>query len=225
MQKKDANNILNIGAIKNTQELCPFTNVKCIKISKTDLGICSYCFKNVDQVICPKFFNKTNFIEKAANIVFSHSNFKVLKEVKYKTNYFDFIVVDANEDSNFFVIELQTLDTCGSYKHFYNKTSKPLSINWKTTEKNLISQIIEKSTILNEYNSKLVVVVQNSLYEYMNLLESDKTNGDVIFQIYENKNNELLFRKTAYVSLGSIKNRFNIQDQTSLLEIINNNLK
>ena len=225
MQKKDVNNFLNIGAIKSTQETCPFTDAKCIKISKTDLGICSYCFKNVDQVICPKFFNKTNFIEEAANVVFQHSNFKVLKEVKFKTNYFDFVVVDANEYRNFFVIELQTLDTCGSYKHFYNKTSKPLTINWKTTEKNLVSQIIEKSTILKEYNSKLVVVVQDSLYDYMKLFESDKKNGDVIFQIYENKNTELLFKKTAYVTLESIKNRFNIHDQTNLLEIINNNLK
>ena len=212
MLRKDVNNTLNIGASKNETETCPYTCKKCIKLSKTEMGICSFLFKNKFQIICPNYFIKTDFVDLAANLIFKHANYKVIKELKYKDNFFDYVVINNDNYKDFFVIELQTLDTCGSYKY--------LSINWKTTEKNLVSQIVEKGQILKKYNSKLIVIIQDTFFDYLDIHSTNEEDNDIIFIIYENKANELKFQKSITFSIEAIKNRFNFDNDEDLIDII-----
>ena len=224
MQKKDVNNSLNIGAVKGEKEICPYNNKRCIKISKTEKGICSFCFKGEDQIICPNYFKESDFIRKAANICFDHSNYRIIKELKYLNNFFDYVVVNADNSKEFFVIELQSLDTCGSYKFLFNESKKPFTINWKTTEKNLISQIIEKTSILKKYGARIVVVLQNTLFDYLNLCETSGEKEEVIFLIYKNELEGLRYTKKCTVSLSNIVSRFQDEKDGGLISIINKKL-
>ena len=165
MQRKDVHYNLEVYCDQN-DFVCPFTLKKCKKISKTEIGICSYNFKGVDQILCPNIFLKSNFFEIIKNGFFTGEKISILKEVKYENNFFDYILIDELA-KDYIIVEVQSLDTCGNYMSLFGKKVKPLSINWKTTLKTTIYQLILKSYIAQQFNRKIVLVCQDTFFEYV----------------------------------------------------------
>lgn len=169
MQKIDANKRVEFYCQANGNTLCPFSNEKCIKLSRCDMGICSFYHKEADQIICPNLFRQSDFIEFIAKNVLKAETFNVYKEVKVGNNFIDYIIVNSNNGDDYLAVELQSLDTSGNYKWVFGEKTKPFCINWKTTKKTILSQLLCKIRLFENNNKKLVLVIQDTFFDYLKL--------------------------------------------------------
>lgn len=169
MQKNDANKRVEFYCRAKENTLCPFSNEKCIKISRCDIGICSFYHKEADQIICPHLFRQSDFIEFIAKNVLKAETYNVYKEVKAGNNFIDYIIVNSNKSDDYLAVELQSLDTSGNYKWVFGEKTKPFCINWKTTKKTILSQLLCKIRLFENNNKKLVLVIQDTFFAYLKL--------------------------------------------------------
>ena len=80
--------------------------------------------------------------------------------------------MDKFDESNYVGVELQSLDTSGNYRWIFGDKVKPFCINWKTTKKTIFSQLIAKVNIFKKQNKRMVLVIQDSFSEYLNITDS-----------------------------------------------------
>ena len=181
MQKNDAQKSYEHHCVKDGQNMCPFTGSICKKISKTKIGICTLFHRGHQQIICPNYFYKFDFLKIVANKILNTTDYYVIKEFKIFDNFIDFILVDKNNYANYCAIELQALDTTGNYQWLFGEKVKPFCINWKTTKKTIIAQLIAKIPVFKTNNKKVVLVIQNTFLNYLKIDDKHLDYDDDLF--------------------------------------------
>jgi Restriction endonuclease NotI len=201
---------LEKGAIQNGQ--CPFLGSKCIKSSPKSSGAYPVCsvWQGINPqravVVCPKRFLQAQIIQDAIRYCWPGlppTNPKVAKEVKLEgLGFVDLVIADVNPETtkvvNFLSIELQALDITGSVHpefmtivHNDQRTSQnSYGLNFANVKKRYVTQLIQKGFFHHHWNSKIVAVVQDILFEYLrksmsfDLLPIESSNANVVFMTY-----------------------------------------
>lgn len=175
-------------------QICPYSNNMCYKNRKSDpktkLGICSaYIGSHTDCfIICPNRLKERNRIfNDCIPLLTQHepgNDLYLIPEVKATGNVgtVDYFLISAYRDSvmDFVGIELQALDTTGALwpsrvKYLYDMglcdsdkaQGNPPGVNWKMTEKTILTQMIQKSKVFEAMEKHIVLVSQDVLYKDM----------------------------------------------------------
>lgn len=174
---------------RGSNTVCPFSHAKCQKINRAEYGICSVAHNGTMQIICPCLLSRCEFINFIASNILNCGSVSCFKEVKVGSNFLDYLLVDKNDETNYCGVELQALDTTGNYKWVFGDKVKPFCINWKTTKKTIISQIISKERIFNKAGRPLVLVLQDSLFKYIGFKKSqfNKTKSIHVLSVHYEK--------------------------------------
>lgn len=218
---------------------CPFMNSLCTKQSHRIDGPYPLCTiiqgkKNPKNIcVCPKRFYSIDIVADVIEHCWPGdppSNPRLAYEVQMKKfGNVDFVIadIDANNGSvkKFVSVELQAVDITGSVESAYtavtNSEMMPkrprYGINWANVRKRFISQLISKGFYHHHWESKMIAVVQTSLYkkmkEYINFDEFDpKGDSNIVFMLYdyklkddgENGELELVFDKAIGTSHSSL---------------------
>lgn len=165
-----------------SNNICPFCGGFCAKRN----GVCEIALSKESLAVCPYRFLKDGVIFSNIENEFPESKAESIeKEVKVTDSFFDYVLLMSKSGvANFCVFaEIQALDTCGSswfeiaklLERYLGpkspplepKRHKPLGINWKMTAKTLLMELMKKDVIAGILKTKLFVVVQDSLWEYL----------------------------------------------------------
>ena len=205
---------------------CPFTGEKCIKqsgkVSQPYYPVCSISPKNSAEIvtICPKRFYSRNFIDDILQHAWpgeKPSNPKIAYEVQMKGfGTVDFVVADVDEKGikRFVSCEIQAVDITGSVAGFFidhvdgklvsemptdkiKKRDYSFGFNRKNVAKRYLSQLIYKGHQHQLWGTRIVALVQKSMYDYFQSQASFKTDknisdphSSIVFLIYDYVENE-----------------------------------
>lgn len=221
MLKEDALKKIEYYCEKDKSVICPFSNEKCSKVSRSQIGVCSFVHQNKEQIICPKLFLKSDYFSIIFNKLFNSNSFTVLKEVKLNSNFIDFVLVDKNNNNNYCAVEVQTLDTSGNYKWVFGEKVKPFCINWKTTKKTIISQLLEKVPIFSKNGKKLVLVIQDTFFDYCGFSnnEYDQAKDIHVLKLSYHNHEFVSFQFSSYY-YNDLLNLFKTDDDIDLDRVI-----
>ncbi|WP_084168929.1 NotI family restriction endonuclease [Hellea balneolensis] len=200
---------------------CPFTGSTCIKksvkVSQPHYPVCSISPKTSDEVvtICPRRFYSRNFIKDITEHAWPGSapkNPKIAYEVQMSGfGTIDFVIADVSTSGvdAFVSCEIQAVDITGSVSGFFTdyvegkiKSEIPsdkigqrnysFGFNRKNVAKRYLSQLIYKGHHHQIWGSRIVALVQKSMYDYFQSqasFKTDKNIGDpqssVVFLIYD----------------------------------------
>lgn len=196
----------------NADYQCPYINSTCIKRSQRLEGpfpICTVYRQKKDSaepvIVCPKRFYQAdlfNDVIKYAWVDYKPINPVFVHEIRMgEVGNVDFVVADLSEDNkeikNFISAELQAIDITGSYEPAYSSIvlSKPLehrptyNFNYANVRKRFITQLINKGFFHHHWNTKIVAVVQDLIYD--NIKQSIKFSdtkfeeSNILFMLYE----------------------------------------
>ena len=210
---------------KSSNTICPFNKKRCFKLSKAEIGICALEHKNEMQIICPFLFPKQIIFDLIAKEVVKSSNYSVFSEVKLGNNFLDFLMVDNTNQDNYCGIEFQALDTSGNYRWLFGDKVKPFCINWKTTKKTILSQLLVKTNIFRNERRKIVLVVQKTFFDYISFKNSEKSSdGDLIILTFDYSNNVFTNYSFLSVSFDNLLASFFVE-QVSLKDIVHKTIK
>lgn len=171
---------------------CPFKSSKCIKTRKSDprvaIGTCVVEHSARQIVICPhRMLQRRQVIADCVHLLSRHepgNEFHLLPEVEVPGGMVDFVFasVQGGKIRDFVGIELQTLDTTGTIwperqrlldAHGIKvdqrdvRSKSPFGMNWKMSAKTILVQLHHKVEVFDGWKSRLVLVVQDSLLEYI----------------------------------------------------------
>lgn len=174
-------------------QVCPFTDRRCIKVRKSQpeitIGTCtvSHARGNSKVMICPNGLLEDNkvFLD-CIHLLTLHepgNKFHLVPEVSIPGGSIDYFLASTRHGKvvDFVAIEIQTLDTTGTVwparqKVLWEKglhvehdaeDSRGYGINWKMTAKTVLIQLNHKIQTLESLNKRLVLVIQNQLFDYM----------------------------------------------------------
>lgn len=174
------------------EQNCPFLDKKCIKVRKSQpdmsIGTCvvSYGKLNTPIIICPhRFRERFQVFFDCLHLLTQHepgNELHIIPEISVPGGNIDYFLVSSLDRRvrDFVAIEVQTLDTTGTLwperQRFLQEkdvvtvmqSNRPYGMNWKMTAKTILVQLHHKIQTLERLNKHLVLVVQNSLLEYMN---------------------------------------------------------
>lgn len=206
---------------RENNEVCPFSHVRCQKINRAECGICSVAHSGAMQIICPCLLSSCEFIDFIALNILNCSSVSCFKEVKVGSNFLDYLLVDKNDKTNYCGVELQALDTTGNYRWVFGEKVKPFCINWKTTKKTIVSQIISKERIFNKFQKPLVLVMQDSLFEYIGFKKAkfNKTKSIHVLPVHYEKGEFKLLEINSY-KVGDFVNLMTADENIDLDSII-----
>lgn len=201
----------------NADYRCPFLNSSCVKKSHRIAGPFPVCTVlhgggasrlNVRPIcVCPKRFFGVDLM----NDIIKHcwppgpppQNPRIAYEVQMATfGNVDMVIADIDEASgavrNFVSVELQAVDTTGTYVPAYEGVlyNEPLvtvnfQINWKNVRKRFISQLIDKGIYHHRWGTRIVALIQTPLYEHLREdiqfqeIEPDSGGSTIIFMLYD----------------------------------------
>lgn len=166
-------------------KMCPFSNDGCDKAKRHTVGVCSIKTAAGNCIICPKrFYEKlTVFVEAGKLLNQGDDQIRWIKEVSLGDSFVDFILFSSKKEKaiDFLGLEIQALDTSGSMwmeiekvliskgicQAHSLKPFKCVTINWKTTAKTTIMQIIEKAPYFENENKYLVLAIQKPFFDYL----------------------------------------------------------
>jgi Restriction endonuclease NotI. len=198
----------------NEHYLCPFKNAVCSKRnhrSDAPFPVCSI-FRRAKNtipatpvIICPKRLYAADIYNDVITHCWPYSKPKhpiIVHEIKMGTvGNVDMVIADLSTDkldiSNFVSIELQAIDTTGSYEPAYTSIvlnsaldKRPTySFNYKNVQKRLVSQLINKGFYHHHWETKLIAVVQDVIYENIktsiDFPEVEIANSNIIFMQYQ----------------------------------------
>lgn len=190
---------------------CPYIDSICVKQSHRISGPYPLCTithgkKNPKYIcVCPKRFYGINLVQDIIEhcwIGEPPKNPKLAHEVQMaKFGNVDCVLADIDETTNsvknFISVELQAVDISGSVEEAYsavlNSRSLPVrpkfGINWANVRKRFISQLVSKGFFHHHWGTKMVAVVQTSLYnkfrEYIAFDElPPKSDCNIVFMLY-----------------------------------------
>lgn len=189
---------------------CPFTKKQCSKrANDIPYPVCTIKRKNSgDPVcVCPKRFYEIDFVSDVLKYAWPFlppKNPVVATEVKMEGfGNVDYVLADkgaTGKIENFLSIELQAIDITGTVKDAYESivsgqyliNKKNYGLNWKNVYKRYIHQLISKGFYHHHWESKIIAILQDKLYNYMKEDASflmtknvkDK-NTNIIFMVYK----------------------------------------
>lgn len=226
MLKKDAIKKIEYYCELGKNVICPFSNEKCLKVPRSEIGVCSFIHQNREQIICPNAFLKIDYLSLIANKVLGTNSFSVIKEAKIKNNFIDFILVDDEFSENYCAVEVQALDTTGNYKWVLGEKVKPYCVNWKTTKKTIISQLLEKIPIFNANDKRLILVIQDTFFDYCGFPDNGYDDGKdfhvLTLKFFNDSFNGYAFRSYDFNDLLSL---FKNDDKVDLNKYVKSYLK
>ncbi len=172
--------------------ICPYSHKKCFKVRKsspeTVIGTCTVEYRNENVVICPNRLLERNqiFID-CIHLLTLHepgNELYVLPEITVPGGTVDYFLVSvkAGKIRDFVGLEIQTLDTIGTIWPERQRLLKNIGfsvdesdvsnvrnfgMNWKMTAKTILVQLRHKSETFEFLGKRLVLVVQNPLFNYL----------------------------------------------------------
>lgn len=170
--------------IKN--QYCKYLKSECTKFRKSEpnikIGSCSLGFKNEPVIICPERFKVPTMFETIERKYFPEKNVSWVSEVSLgNRGVVDFVatVLNGNQSlDDFLCVEIQANGTTGTpwgavnhWRTHHTLEGAPkikYGFNWANEfTKTLTQQLFKKGTLLNEWNKKLVVVIQDLSMDYI----------------------------------------------------------
>lgn len=167
MRNKPCDKQIEYSCVSGVNDICPFNSKRCKKLPRSNIGICSFLHGGSQQIICPCVFEKSDYRVIIEKKILGCRSSSVYPEVKIGDNFFDYLVVDDDNEKQYCAVEIQSLDTTGNYKWVLGEKVKPFCINWNTTKKTIISQLITKLTIFQSVGKAVVLVIQDSFWKYL----------------------------------------------------------
>lgn len=176
------------------EQVCPFLGKKCYKVRKSNpdisIGSCTVLYgKGQDPiVICPtRLLERHQIFIDCIHLLTTHepgNELHIIHEVSIPGGSVDYFLVSAlnGKVKDFVGIEIQTLDTTGtvwperqrllaelgvSRGDDAETTDKSYGMNWKMTAKTILVQMHHKIKTFEHVNKKLVLVLQDTFFEYM----------------------------------------------------------
>jgi hypothetical protein len=228
----------------NLDYLCPFINSQCTKRSQKLSGpypICSI-FHGKDEnrklmCICPKRFYQADFKQKVIDVCWPNEcpqNPIIVHEIKMEDfGNVDFVIADVDDEEQhvrqFISVELQAVDITGSvepaYQAIINSEQTIMKkfnygINWETVRKRHITQLINKGFFHHHWKSKIIAVIQLSLYNNLrgkirfDEIDPKSDTSNIVFMLYdfekiENNDSyhyQIIYKKAIGTSHSSLMN-------------------
>lgn len=199
-------------------QTCPYLqDHQCKKMKggrdKESIGSCSINYLDDNLIICPHRMleNQQIFIDCLNLLHFEPGDtLYAIPETQLSPNQSCGIVdymltaIHGNKMRDVVGIEIQTLSTTGSIWKLRQtmlwqndliplsevSPGKGVAINWKTTAKNILVQMQQKSRIFEHYNKHLVLVIQEPFWNYLqkefncNVFHSPSTQDTVYLHTY-----------------------------------------
>lgn len=193
----------------NADYRCPFVSSRCVKRSQRLQGpypVCSILRKGEQFCVCPKRFFQADLVADVLRHCWNGvppASPEVVYEVQMKGfGMVDLVIADIGPsgDVNKFVsVELQAVDITGSVEPAYQALigGKPIvekmsyGLNWANVRKRYISQLVSKGFYHHHWGSKIVSVVQESLYKTFRAyspfdeLDPKSESCNVVFMLYD----------------------------------------
>lgn len=194
---------------------CPFINSKCTKRSQRFSGpypVCSiFHGKNENRklmCVCPKRFFQASFTQKIIETCWVGEIPKdpiVVHEVKMEDfGNVDFVIADLDDSKKhviqFISVELQAVDITGTVEPAFQSVinsdevcekSFNYGINWENVRKRYITQLINKGFFHHHWKSKIVAVIQETLYDNLRSkikfdeLDPKSDTSNIVFMLYD----------------------------------------
>jgi hypothetical protein len=197
-------------------KLCPYNNKvpSCTKDkANAPLGVCSIFDKDAIAITCPVRFRENWLIaEDAANFFFPpNAMWTSLTEVRLNdaneqsAGNIDFVLVSYDTQGK--VIDFGSLEIQGVYisgnvrrpfEQYISDPVKNASLDWSnernyprpdylsSSRKRLAPQLIYKGGILNHWNKKIAVALDNSFFKTLpELPDAEEKNADIAWFIYD----------------------------------------
>jgi hypothetical protein len=174
------------------RQFCPYLDRTCVKVRKSQpeiaIGTCSvqYGAKNsVGMVICPhRFLERKQVFLDCIHLLTLHepgNELHRIAEVDLPGGSVDYVLASVRDNKvvDFVGIELQALDTTGTLwpkrQQFLSEagidyvveSTKSFGMNWKMTAKTTLVQLHHKIETFEHVNRHLVLVLQDTLLDYM----------------------------------------------------------
>lgn len=173
---------------------CPYLARKCLKIRKSDpetsIGTCSVLYGENGGIIliCPfRLLERKQIFFDALHLLTHHepgNELHVVPEISLPGGSVDYFLVSVAGSSikDFAGIELQTMDTTGTVwperQRFLKKadvkvsdsdtrSDKGFGMNWKTTAKTTLIQLLHKVDTFQQINRHLALVIQDTFLGYL----------------------------------------------------------
>lgn len=211
----------------NEDFICPYIKSKCTKRSTADktvpYPVCTLTPKTsgVKVAICPKRFYGIDILShvvKHAWLGRQPQNPVMVSEVQMEGfGNVDFVITDIAEDgeiSQFISCELQAIDITGSVRLAYDALISDSQINdkfnygfnWRNVSKRYITQLISKGYYHHHWNSRIVAIIQDVVYDYF------KSEAD--FPIFPHENNpqaNIVFMVYGFDEIGDGKTHLTLK--------------
>lgn len=202
----------------NAEYQCPFINSLCIKLSHKLEGPYPVCTLHRRRkrrgllpelvCVCPKRFFQADLINDVIKNCWRGdppTNPQLAHEIKMATfGKVDFVIADIDQTTGevgqFVSVEIQAVDITGTYEPAYSAiinreaevTEKyTYGFNWANVRKRFISQLVTKGFYHHHWQSRIVAVLQTTLYDeirkYIPFAESSLNESNIIFMLYEYK--------------------------------------
>lgn len=173
---------------------CMFLGKRCYKVRKSDpetsIGTCTVLYGKQQEpiIICPtRLTERRQIFTDCFHLLTTHepgNELHIVSEVSIPGGSVDYFLVSAKKGKvkDFVGVELQTLDTTGTVwperqrllkrlgvarKDKRETSTKSFGMNWKMTAKTILVQMHHKIRTFEHLNKKLVLVVQDRLFDYM----------------------------------------------------------
>lgn len=201
-----------------SRKLCPFNNKvpNCTKDKAKDpLGVCSINSKGYPVITCPVRFREDWLItDDAADFFFpKDAKWSSLTEVRLVDYYgrsagnIDVVLVAYDKNGkvyDFGSLEVQAVYISGNVRdpfvHYMSNCKENLNMDWSSqpnfprpdflssSRKRLAPQLLYKGGILNAWNKKMAVALDNSFFSTLpDLKEVDKKEAEIAWLVYDLK--------------------------------------
>lgn len=177
------------------EQQCPFLSKRCYKVRKsepdTSIGTCTVLYGKAQNpvVICPaRFLERYQIFRDCLDLLTRHkaeNELRLVQEISIPGGNVDYFLTSVYQGKveDFVGIEVQALDTTGTVwpqrQQLLEKLGilsedsrdimhkKSYGINWKMTAKTILIQLYHKIHTFEHVNKKLVLVLQDKLFSYM----------------------------------------------------------
>lgn len=194
----------------NAEYVCPFITGTCVKRShrmETPYPVCSV-YRNGKQICtCPKRLYEADIVGDVIRTCWPGEpppKPRIAHEVQMKGfGMVDMVIADTDERTSrvntFVSVELQAVDLTGSVEPAYQalianqqlEQKCAYGVNWANVRKRYLSQLISKGFFHHHWGSKIVSVIQQSLYDEFRKfaafdeLDPRSPTSNVVFMLYD----------------------------------------